>query len=352
MRIGVVGVVEDRQAGGLDQLAAPARQDELAEGPSARHRIEAELFPDGPRQHRVGGEVAARIRQVHLLPSRRERHPSRRIDLQVPRLPLGGLEAGRDDPARQVPRAVGKRGRVGSHDRERHVARERKLFPQHTLDGPEPFEVAGRHIGDHGDRRVDDLAVARDLARQVCACLDDQRIGVVRRLEDGERDADQVVQVGAGRVHAEPCPQHGRDHLLRAGLPVRAGDRHDGAGDLPPACVRERAVCVKGIVHLDQLEPGHRGRAAPHDGGRGPPFGRRTEMRVPVEALTVQCHEERARRECPRVGRDVREARARRCCRQRQGAPYELRAPAHQPATRPRTISRSSNGSFSVPMTW
>ena len=49
---------------------------------------------------------------------------------------------------------------------------------------------------------LDDLAVAGDLARQVGARLDDQRLGVGRRLQDRERHADQVVEVGPGGVGA------------------------------------------------------------------------------------------------------------------------------------------------------
>ena len=151
-----------------------------------------------------------------------------------------------------------------------------------------------RHrIGDDGDRGLDDLSVARDLARQVGAGLDDQRLGVRGRLQNGQRNADQIVEVGAGGVDPVARAEHRGQHLFRAGLAVSPGDRDDRAR-CSVVAARGPGDRRRGACRPPRTGPvrGTGGGAAPHHRAFGAGGGGRRQIVVAVEPLALERHEQ------------------------------------------------------------
>ena len=264
-------------------------------------------------------------------------------------------------PLRPPPGTLGQRRWVRPDHRDWRVHGERQLLIQDALERAEAFEVSRDCVGDHDDVGTDDLPIAGDLTRQVGAGFDDQRLGLRRRLEDGERHPHQVVQVRPRGVGDVPGPQRCREHLLRARLAVRPRDGDDGSGDPGPARPRERAEGAQGVGHLQQWQPGHRRCPRAYHCGAGAGGGGGREEVVGIEALARQRHEQRALWNGPRIGRDGGECPAVPASRQSQRLAdvalgpgrrgRRLAARVHR-ITALRTISRSSKGTFSVPRIW
>ena len=184
-------------------------------------------------------------------------------------------------------------------------------------------------------------------------------------LQYRERNADQIVEVRPSGVDPIAGTEHSGDHLLRAGLSICPSDGDDGAGDLPatrPCQTTERDQRVR---HGEEPEIGDGPGSGPdHRTARA--CGRhRRKVVVPVEPLAGQRHEQRAWCNNTAVGRDAGEREW--CCSGLRGqverrqyigfAPTHARAAGlrfsghRRPFTACSTISRSSNGTFSVPMT-
>jgi hypothetical protein len=148
--------------------------------------------------------------------------------------------------------------RVGAHDRERRVLDQGQLLPHDPGDRAESGQVAGADIGDDRGGGLDDGPEPGDFSNQAGAGFDDQRLGVVRRGENGQRDPDQIVVVGPGGPRPEPGPQHRGDHLLGARLAIAAGDPDDRTADFPAPRPRQSAQRLQGVVHRVEHQAGHR----------------------------------------------------------------------------------------------
>ncbi len=126
--------------------------------------------------------------------------------------------------------AGGQEDVVGIEDGDA-VRRERGdqvgLLVGDGVAGAEVLDVGGAGGGDDGDVGRGDPGQGGDLAPVVHPHLDDGVFGIADDLEEGERDADVVVQVALGGDGAEFLAQHRGDHLLGAGLPAAAGDGDD-----------------------------------------------------------------------------------------------------------------------------
>ena len=101
---------------------------------------------------------------------------------------------------------------------------QRALFAQHPLQGAEPFQVGRADVGDEPHVRGADLGQPRDFTGQVGAELEDRPCVPRLEVEQGEGDADLVVQVFRRFQHRKPPGQDGGGHPARAGLAVGAGD--------------------------------------------------------------------------------------------------------------------------------
>src|SRR4051812_11128333 len=128
--------------------------------------------------------------------------------------------------------------------------------------------------------------------------------------------------------------------------------------------MRQLAEGAKRFVHLVKREPPNRRRTPAHHSRNRSRLGRRGEMIVTVESLAGKRHEQRTSPNRAGIGRDRRERDlgAARTGAQSQGLTHLSLRPRGNRRTLPLTahglpltafctISRSSKGSFSVPMT-
>ena len=138
---------------------------------------------------------------------------------------------------------------------------------------------------DQSHVRPSDVHKVRDLARMVCAHLHDKEVGVRRTVEDGERQAEVVVEVARSRVHLESArPQEGRRQLLHRRLSCAASDSNDCGLQRPAVLARSRRQLFLAV----------------YDSGRAGGFRLRNEI-VPVHVLAIDGDEQHARLNLSRV---------------------------------------------------
>ena len=139
----------------------------------------------------------------------------------------------------------------------------------------------------------------------------------------------------------------GRRHVLRRGLPVRPGDRHDGSVEAPTFVRRESQQRVRGRSHLDL-----RGRTVGGvpDEDRGGAAGEGlVDEAMPVGPFSLERDEQGSRTRPPasrssprRRRRRPRSAHPRRRPRRERGRGFT--APLRSEPSSSRAIDRSSNG--------
>ena len=233
-----------------------------------------------------------------------------------------GLDAGRlrEAVVDEVRKVV-----VRGHDQERacgvpvraraHALDDLGLGAGDVLARAEQADVARADVGDDGDVRAGAGGQARELALVVHAHLGHDDLVGRLGAEDGQRQADQVVEVAGGSVGAVARGEALGQHILSRGLTHRA--RH--ADDLPlrvaPAPeAGEPQHELLGVVALGAQDAGAllacqgeelRGGLRGHDDrDRSGLDGLRGEA-VAVDALAAEAHEDRALAHLARVGRDV-----------------------------------------------
>ena len=152
--------------------------------------------------------------------------------------------------------------------------------------------------------------------------------------------------------------QHRGAHLLRAGLAVGSADRDHRPRDRPSPGSGQEAVGAKRIADSIEREPRDVRSPCTHDRAdraRGL-CGR--EMLVPVESVPLERHEQRIGLDRAGVGGDLRIRLGLPAITGNldfgsiaKNLPNRRRSPDDHRAPSPITISRSSNGTFTVPMT-
>ena len=81
-----------------------------------------------------------------------------------------------------------------------------------------------RHIGHHACVRLRNLRQCRDLAQVRHAKLHHGNIMLWFQLQQDKRQAEMIVEISFGFMHAKPRGKHVRDRLFRRCLSRRAGD--------------------------------------------------------------------------------------------------------------------------------
>ena len=269
--------------------------------------------------------------------------------------------SGRHHPASHSPRAFGQLGRLGADDRDVDALQQRDLFLEDGVHGSESFQMTRGDVGHDGHGGVDDVTQPGNFTRDAGSRLDHQGIDAFGSAEDGERDADQIVEVPARGVHPVGDAEHRRDQLLGGCLPVGTGNRHHRPRDLIATRAGELSQGPQGIGNLEEHQTFHRAGPLAHYRAGGAGASRILQEVVRVEAVTGQRDEQGSGFQSPRVGADRMEPLP---CplsfRERGTAAQNERHPLGRPLTHAtrisfkaaRTISRSSNGTFSVPRTW
>ncbi len=210
-------------------------------------------------------------------------------------------------------RVVRVQNRAPARGEPRH---ERALFGGHPLERAQPLQVGRADVGDDRDVRPADFGQARDLSRQAGAELEYGPLVARFETEEGQRDADLVVEVARGLQDRETARQDGGRHAARARLAVGAGDRHDRGRAAAPMAGRDVPERAGRVGHRDAggLRAGAERRAESfqpvrgHHNPAGRPVGKYLRQEaVTVVRLAVDGDEGLARRDRARVDRQARE---------------------------------------------
>ena len=86
--------------------------------------------------------------------------------------------------------------------------------------------MCGANIRDHTDVSRRDLSQGSGLAGVIHADLPDAEVVLWIRAQNGQREADVVVQIPQGSGDPKLAPQDGADHVLGRGLAIAARDDH------------------------------------------------------------------------------------------------------------------------------
>jgi hypothetical protein len=194
---------------------------------------------------------------------------------------------------------------VGRKDR-RAVGAERldrrTVLARHRVDAGHELEMLALRVVDQGHRRSGDRRQPRDLAGMVHAELD--HCGAVRRPQpqQGQRQADVVVEVAFGGEAgvALPGTEDRGDHLRHRGLAVAAGHRHQRQDEAPAPGRGELAESEARVRHLEAGQPGFGEAALGERGHRAGRLRPRQEI-VGVEAVAAQGHEQVAGTQAPGI---------------------------------------------------
>ena len=189
---------------------------------------------------------------------------------------------------------------------DRGPARPRPLedFPLRPGDGPEVREegqVDGQDVGDHGDIGRGDPDELPDLARRAHPHLQDGDLVVRLEPQQGQGQAETVVEVPLGLEHAITGGDEGRGEILGRCLARAAGDPDDF-----PRPGREDAARqgLEGQRHVGDPEQGEArsgGGHGPRDDGAGRSPGRRVGQELVTVAPTREGEEQRARPHAPGI---------------------------------------------------
>ena len=177
----------------------------------------------------------------------------------------------------------------------------------HVFDGADQLEVHRGDVGDDAHVRQRHPGQLADLPGAAHGHLHDGDLGVGLDLEQRERHADLVVQIGAGGHGARDRPQQRRQDVLGRRLAGAAGDADDldagaaadGAGQL-----LEGAQAVVDDDARRGRRQRRRGLGAHHDRRRAAGEGGRRVL-VAVERLALQRDEQVAGPHAAAVGADT-----------------------------------------------
>ncbi len=146
-------------------------------------------------------------------------------------------------------------------------------------------------IGDGRDLGAGDTGQIGNLPRMVGTHLQDQKI-LFSRLQQGQGQADVVVQVAPRRPHPARLAENGGDHLLGRGLAVAAGQGDDAAGEALAMGGGQLAEGQAGILDLPLWQIDGQG-SLDHEGRGALVTGAGGEV-MAIVALARQGHEEAA----------------------------------------------------------
>jgi len=310
LRVRVVGVVDDREAGGAHpHLHAPtAGWLRRAQGIDHNLHGHAHAQPDGSGGQRIGDIVLAAQQErdgQRVLRGRvrhREGGPSVLIqaDVRCPHIRVCGLAEGDDARCRLLRHR--RHGRIvevqhcGGIDRE--ITDEFRLGLRNGLARAEHPEMGRAHIQHDSDIGLHERDQVGDVTLSPHAHLEHEVAGLLIRRQDGERETHLGVEGATSGDRRTISGEDAGDEVLGARLAAGAGDRHDSACQTVtpvPRCqqseglhwVRDddaRQVLTIGI--------GHRSCTEDQDGSGG--HGSGSEV-MTVDALAHDRHEQGSR---------------------------------------------------------
>ena len=184
---------------------------------------------------------------------------------------------------------------VGIHHRDAAVAQvviDRGLGVGDLQQAAHALQMRGRHVVDQANIRRRNRGEIGDVARCAGAHLVDREACIFRRIQHRQRHADFVVAVAGRGIGLARLRQHRFGQRLDAGLAIAAGDRdHAGITTRALHCSRKCRQCTPGVVDDDLAHIGT--SLMRHQHGHTATRNRLRNMRMAVEILALQCHEQR-----------------------------------------------------------
>jgi hypothetical protein len=170
------------------------------------------------------------------------------------------------------------------------------LLAGHLVEAAHTLEVSALGVGHQGHGRGADLRQVGDLAGAVHAHLDHRRAMPGSEAEQGQRQADVIVQVAARRQHggAERRLEDGGDHFLGRRLAVRAGHRDHRQVEAGAPGGGEAAEGEARIVDDDRRYAIRQARGLMQEQRHGPGRHRLCQEIVGVEAFAAERDEQLA----------------------------------------------------------
>jgi len=197
--------------------------------------------------------------------------------------------------------------RVRDHSRApAQLIDELGLGGGHVVHGAHELQVYRRDVGDHADIGQGDARELTDLPVATHRHLDDDDLGALLDVEERQRDADLVVQVGRGGHGARHGPEESGEDVFCGRLAGAAGDGHDlDAG--APAHLRAQTLQRRQPIVDDHSRgaggQAGRGRGADHHRRRAGRQGLRG-VGVAVVLVAAKPHEQLTARQAARVAAD------------------------------------------------
>ena len=127
-----------------------------------------------------------------------------------------------------------------------------------AFDGIESFHVSVADVRDYADVRAGDFGQPADFARVVHGHFEHGYAGVRWHAQDGERQADVVVEISDGLCYRHVDGQHGRDDVLGGGFSGAACYTYDLAAPLiagPGGDMLERGQGVRDGENVSSASP-------------------------------------------------------------------------------------------------
>ncbi len=112
------------------------------------------------------------------------------------------------------------------------------LGPNDARKTAQAFKMCQRSVGNECGSRADQSRQVIDFTGVVHPHLDDGKLMMFPQAEQGQRDANMVIEIAGADVNRAGLGKNGPDHFLDRGFPVTAGhtDHRDIKTPAPVAC--------------------------------------------------------------------------------------------------------------------
>ena len=200
------------------------------------------------------------------------------------------------------------------------------------VDRPDAFEVHRADRGDHRSVGAGEAAQLGDLAEPAHAHLDEAELRVGLEAAERERDAELGVEARLGRDRPGDGGAERGEDVLRRGLPGRAGDADDAGRAAVAHGSRDCGEGGEGVVGHERRGRARRARVVEELARRRRPRRRDRRSWMRRESICIPVTEPCA---CELPGRELADL---------------LDVERDHARSASRTTSRSSNGSFSGPI--
>ena len=263
-RAGIVAVLDDGAAFGLENLLPSGQVPELAQAFGDQFGGDTQF-----QSHRHRRQCVADVVQAFQLHPNRHRQPSRFRPEAQGLLLLVGVKAldiaalGQTEIGNPLGRLLIQipQQRVVSVEQQHppgvHALGDFQLGLADALLGAQKLNVAGSDVHDHRHIRMGNPGQVGNLPEMVHSHFQHRHLRIQRHFQNGHGHSDVVVVIGRGLGHPIGAGQHRRRHFLGGALAHGAGDGHHLGADALQLLPGDVPQGLPGVFHID-------GRVVPH----------------------------------------------------------------------------------------